>query len=527
MTAPAHPFRVPRLPLALVAIGAVARLIPYVRRPSLSFDEAMLSVNIASRSFGGLLRPLDYDQTAPPLYLWLTKCATLLAGVNEFALRSLPLIAGLLVPWATWRLGRRFLPEGAALFAGLVLALAPGLVQYAGVVKPYAIDALATVVLLDAASQVQQQDDARSWAWLISIGAIAVCLSTPALFVLAAIGTCLAIDKWRTRWACLVLGAVAWLGPFAAIYFTIYRSAAAGQFMQRFWASDFLTPASFGVHGRAYGILRNSFLEALLLRPSPGSLATIFCLVALLGIVWLGRKRGWRHVWLLVGPVVMTAIASSFRRYPFSWRLLQFAVPLVALWLAAGGVLLAYALRTLTGGRKVVWGLANLVALALLGVNVAHPYRTQPTRDLIADWKAKADPRDPVYVFQGSVPAWVIYTTDWSHPDSAWLEALAGVRKTPDADLELQRAGRREIIGHYTGIDWFTGGGASRPRVDPAWAGHETHRILGATSGVVWLLFAQSYRDEVPSLLRALSDSGLIRVYADSAPGAALYGYRK
>jgi hypothetical protein len=312
-----------------------------------------------------------------------------------------------------------------------------------------------------------------------------------------------------------------------AIYRGIYRGAAAGQFMQRFWAPDFLVPRAFGFHGRAYGILRNSFLEALLLRPTPTVLATIFCLMALLGIVWVGIRKGWGRAWLVVGPVVMTAVASSFRRYPFSWRLLQFAVPLAALWVAAGGVWLADGVGKWRGGKGVIGGLIGVLALVLLVVNISHPYRTPPTRNLIADWKARASPHDPVYVFQGAVPAWAIYTTDWTHPDSAWLAALAGVRGTPQADLDLERNGRREIIGHYTGVDWFPGGGASRQHPDSLWAGHEVHRIHGAGAGDVWLFFAQTYRDEVPSLLRALSDSGMVRVSADSGFGAALYRYRR
>ncbi|HZH39951.1 MAG TPA: glycosyltransferase family 39 protein [Gemmatimonadales bacterium] len=519
--------RLPRGVVAVTLIGAAARLIPYFRRPSFSFDEAMLSISIASRSFGGLLRPLEYGQTAPPLYLWLTKAVTVVAGVNELALRALPLLGGLLLPWAFWRLARRILPEGAALFASLVVALAPGLVQYSAIVKPYALDALVTVVLLDRALTARETDDSRSWAWLVGAGAVAACLSTPALFVLAAIGICLAIAKWRTRWAWLGLAALCWLGLFAAIYQGMYRTAAGSPFMQRFWAPDFLVPRAFGFHGRAYGILRNSFLEALLLRPSPAVAATLFCLVALLGIIWLVRRTGWGRTWLIAGPVVMTVVASSFRRYPFSWRLLQFTMPLVALWIAAAGAWLSEALQRWPRGRSTVPGLGALVALLLLTVNVSHPYRTPATRDLISDWKSRANPQDPVYVFQGSVPAWVIYTADWAGLDSAWMKALVTVGDTPQADLTVTRSGRREIIGHYAGIDWFPAGGATRPRVDPAWAGHEAHRILHAGGPDVWLLFAQTYRDEASSLLHALADSGMTRVYADSVSGAALYRYRR
>ncbi|HEX4561170.1 MAG TPA: glycosyltransferase family 39 protein [Gemmatimonadales bacterium] len=510
-----------RLLQVVVAAGAVLRLANYVRRPALSFDETMLSVNIGTRSFTGLLHTLDYDQVAPPLFLWLTRAVTRVGGMNEWTLRVLPLVAGLVLPLAVWRLARKLLPEGAALFAALIVALAPGLVQYAGIVKPYAIDALVTTVLLDLALEVRTRNDQRSWAWLIGIGALAIPLSAAALLILASIGICLTFSHWRTRWGALAVAAVLWLGFFALIYTTVYRDTAASVFMQRFWVHDFLIPRSFGIHGRAWGILKNSFIEALLLRPTPDLLAFFFCLVVLVGLVWITRQKGFFALWLLVGPVLFTGVASSVYRYPFSWRLLQFAVPLVALWLAAAGAAMTTVLGTM-GARAGV----AAVALVLVVVNVSHPYRTSPTRTLIDDWANRAGPTEPIYVFQGAVPAWAFYTSDWSHPDSAWLEALAQVHLNRDADLDLARAGRREIIGHYTGIQWYTVEGATQAHPDSTWPGHETRRIKASGSGNIWLLFTQTYKDEVPQLLRALADSGVTRVYADSARGASLYEYR-
>src|SRR5688500_19209739 len=84
--------------LAIVA-GAALRVWEYTRNRPLWLDEAMLGLNIASRSLGQLLRPLDYDQSAPLLYLWLERLAISMAGVSERSLRVVPFIAGLaLVP---------------------------------------------------------------------------------------------------------------------------------------------------------------------------------------------------------------------------------------------------------------------------------------------------------------------------------------------------------------------------------------------------------------------------------------------
>ncbi len=59
---------------AAVAIGAALRLCQFalVRR-SMWMDEAMMALNIPARSFASLLRPLDYNATAPFLFLWLER----------------------------------------------------------------------------------------------------------------------------------------------------------------------------------------------------------------------------------------------------------------------------------------------------------------------------------------------------------------------------------------------------------------------------------------------------------------------
>src|SRR5881398_1054368 len=110
---------------ALLAVGTVIRVVQFLYRPSLSVDEAMLALSIGSRSYGGLLRRLDYGQTAPVLFLWATRFVTRLGGVNEFTLRALPLAAGLAFPVVVWRLAGRLL-DGSRVAPGGPTARWPG-----------------------------------------------------------------------------------------------------------------------------------------------------------------------------------------------------------------------------------------------------------------------------------------------------------------------------------------------------------------------------------------------------------------
>src|SRR5262244_432629 len=90
------------LAVVLGLAGAAVRLRYFALRRPLWLDECMLALNVASRSARELLRPLDYGQAAPPLFLWIERLAVRLAGVTEPALRAWPLLAGVLLIALLW-----------------------------------------------------------------------------------------------------------------------------------------------------------------------------------------------------------------------------------------------------------------------------------------------------------------------------------------------------------------------------------------------------------------------------------------
>jgi hypothetical protein len=198
-------------------------------------------------------------------------------------------------------------------------------------------------------------------------------------------------------------------------------------------------------------------------------------------------------------------------------------MPLVAIWLAAG---FAAALERWNSGRRLVWSAAVVLLVALFGVNVTHPYREPPVRELIGELATRAAPSDPVYVFVGGIPAWAFYATDWSAPDAERLAVFAQTRNAPNDAIGLAYHGRTELVGRSAGIDWSPGVGPSQARPDTGWASSEAARIQAVTHGAIWLIFTQSYRTEVPDLLAALRARGGATDFTDERRGASLYRVR-
>ena len=133
---------------AFVGLGVLLRVVRYLMDYPLWWDEAFLAVNFIRRGYLDLLRPLDYSQVCPILFLWIELTVVKLAGFSEWSLRLFPLAcAGASVVVFRHVAGR--------VVRGVPLLLAVGIfavsfhpIRHAADVKPYASDLLVALVLL-------------------------------------------------------------------------------------------------------------------------------------------------------------------------------------------------------------------------------------------------------------------------------------------------------------------------------------------------------------------------------------------
>lgn len=510
-----------RVLIAVLALGAAVRVGYYLARPSFTIDETTLSLDLGMRSFAELARPLASLQTAPILFLWGEKAFAAVLGVNEYALRLIPLAAGLLVPWSVWSVGRRILPEPAAVLATALVSLAPALIQYTVTVKPYILDALVTLVVLQCTLDLLlRPESARGWRWFGLVGVVGVLASFPAPFVLGGAATAVVLGmprSGRTVWR-LVASVAAWGAAWGVPYLYLYRPVATSWYMQQFWG-----PASFApLRAAGWWNLARALIMSLIGRPAPTAVVVTFA--ALAGWAfweWLSRLPRARAA--LVGvPLLLLLVASALGHYPLAARLLIFAVPLLVMALAA--------LISRAAERAPRVGLTVLVlsAVALVGVNIAHPYRPPAIRQAVQAIQRLSRPGEPVYLASGVIPAWALYTTDWTRPDTAyldWIERYAGtpgaaafhnnpprghpVGANEGADLRTRHGGRAELLALASGIQWQEGRGFGIPVVaDSGWAEREAARIAGVERPTVWLLQANSYPTTVQDLAAAMSGAG-------------------
>jgi len=408
------------IPLAtgvVLFIGIALRLRMYWFNRSLWFDETLLTLNILHRPFSELVPPLQYHQGAPFGFLVLEKAAVLAFGSSEYALRLVPLLAGIAALVLLYRLGRRMLPAPAALAAVGLFAFSVQQIGYSTEVKPYSMDTAVALLVTLTAIRAAETTRRRDLVILALTGAAAVWFSYPAAFVLAGTGICLAAAALsRRHWGNvgkLAVVGLAWTVSCVACYVETLRGVAQDTFVRDIWS------AAFVPWDASYWTLEWIVDQTLGVFHAPVGMTLsglgVFTFIA----GWMAGDDQWRlRRWMLASPLAVAFAGAALHRYPFDGRFLNFAVPAILIVVSLGIARVASAT-----GRT-----APFVGLALVGLMFLHPLRDtaylaarptgfeeiRPVLDYVRQHEVAGD---ALYLYWRTEPAFAYYSERWKDDD--------------------------------------------------------------------------------------------------------------
>jgi hypothetical protein len=398
--------------LGLVALGVAWRLVRYLLQFPIWGDEAFICVNLLDRDYLGLLKPLDYRQVAPVLFLWSELTAYHLLGGSELAIRLMPFLTGLGSLFLFWRLTRSILNPVAALLAVGIFAVSYYPVRHSCEVKPYAFDLFWSLALLvPAASWLAQPE---RWVWLVALlclTLIALGASYPAVFVAGAVSLVLLPVLWQKRdWKAWTLFAI--YNLVAALSFWIYyRLAGVEQFRSTgatenwYWSEWFPPTEPMAL----FKWLLAAHTGNMLAYPAGGSsgASTGTLILCLFGLWEFYRGRRWSMLLLCLAPFGLTLLAAALHRYPYggSARVAQHLAPAICLMAGNGAAMLIYRLaRSQTAQQRCLAGVSIVLALfAVVGMvrDWRKPYKTPADaqlRDIVRNIARQAKPNDQIVV---------------------------------------------------------------------------------------------------------------------------------
>lgn len=398
-----------------LCIGAILRTLMYLSDRCLWIDECMLALNIATRSWSGLLEPLEWNQGAPLGYLLLVKGITQWAGISEGSLRSVSFLCSLASLAGFAVLSWRLLPPWAAVGAIALYSISPGLVSYAGECKQYACDTVVTVGLLLLAERLQRHGSWHAMLGMALGGMAALWFSHPAAFVLAGIGVSFLIQtvhqKQVRRFLSLALMGLSWMMSFSVLYFLHLRYLAHNDYLQRYWQEHFLPLTGLGTvnwlwdHGLGWCAVTVGSSGALV----GGGLA-------IWGGIVLGRtRREWTI--LVVGVVGAALVAAAGHRYPLAGRMVLFLTPLLILLMAAGG----WSIWRMCTPQASLIAAFLLVTVLLSAASQSfrecrRPSRSEEIRPLLEVVRQQWRNGDKVLVLRSALPAFLFYTHETPFP---------------------------------------------------------------------------------------------------------------
>lgn len=386
-----------RLTWVLIGIGIALRLTRWLLRYPLWHDEAFLAVNFIDRGWGDLLRPLDYLQVSPIGFLFLEQLAVRTFGFHEWSLRLVPMLAGIAALFVFQGLARRLLEPRAALLAIGVLAVSQPALRHANEVKPYSLDLLMAVVLLDLGARCLGRPGRPGLlAAFAVIAPIGLLLSMPAVFVAGGIFLALAAPVLRSgrraSIAALASFGLALVGGFGVLMIVSLRTpqnAILREFyLDDYWAASF-PPFSEGLTAVA-GWLVTIHAGNLFAYPIGGeagaSAMTFGC--AIIGGIGLARGRAWPALLALLAPFGLTLVAAALRQYPYGGeaRIAQHLAPAICLLAALGADRLIVRVRRpqvrLLLTRGLIAGLV-VIGAAQFALSLVRPYQ------LDSSWRAR------------------------------------------------------------------------------------------------------------------------------------------
>ncbi len=341
-----------------VGLGMLLRIARYAMNYPLWWDEAFVAVNFIRRDYFDLLRPLDYGQVCPVLFLWAELAVVKLLGFSEWSLRLFPLACSVAsVPLFRYAAGR--VVRGVSLLLAVaIFAVSYHPIRHAADVKPYASDLLAAVAVLALALDWLRRPKRVGRLWtLAGIAPVVLGLSHPSVFVVGGVivGLAPAVvrDGRRSVWIAYLSLDFVTVVSFLVLYLTFTRHQAAASLapMQVQWRAGFPPLHGLWAMARWFVTVHTGDVFAY---PCGGERGASILSLALfiVGAVAMWRCR--RKVILLtcLAPFGLALMAAAIRRYPYGGvtdgspaRVMQYLVPSICLLAGVGGAALLGRIR--------------------------------------------------------------------------------------------------------------------------------------------------------------------------------------
>ena len=397
-----------------IGLGVGIRFFQFFYNRSLWYDEATLALNIIEKDFWELVLPLDYNQVAPILYLFLQKGTTLILGDYDFVLRISSLVGGLLFLYLSYQLSKLLLNHSGGLITTAILSLSYPLIYYTSEAKPYILDALTFVILFLFYFKSNKN---KKWKIYFSVaGVFSVWFSFSSIFVLTSLGLLAIMENPILKISLKKFTQLCWmhlpwvLSFLFSYYFIISGHSNSGQ-MTKFWDAHFM-PSVFPIDEF---IVWNAvhFVQLFYTILGFDKIVSILGISIFIYALYFMIKTKKTEIVALCFPLFLHLILSHFHIFPFAERLILYSAFTIAFFISVGLTRLYDSHLLPKEIKKLYFVLIAILLTNLSFVSIKKlPIEREEIKLALEILNEKIEPTDNLYIYYGAVPAIKFHRND-------------------------------------------------------------------------------------------------------------------
>ncbi len=304
-------------------IGIVLRLKFYITNYPLWHDECSLAMSIINKNIWEYFGLLDYNQSAPPIFMMITKLFANMFGIKEFVLRILPFICGIASIPVFYYFSKMFLDKKFALvIVNFLFAINYHLIHYSLEFKQYSSDVLLFMLCCILCSKVDLKNiSLNKFILLTGIFTIAPMISIPTVFViLGFLIHQIVLHKKEILKNILIVSGITF--SIWAIY--AFSTLLPQKFIMDglyYWENSFIT---FNLKS-LLGLIRINLLYYL----HPNKFILFDLILLITGLCFLLKDFKNKSSAILSLSLFFIAITSYLRQYPIFERVSLYLIPVI------------------------------------------------------------------------------------------------------------------------------------------------------------------------------------------------------
>ncbi|MDR1372895.1 MAG: hypothetical protein LBJ17_07265 [Dysgonamonadaceae bacterium] len=452
---------------AVIAAGILVALLQFLNNHEMVQDEARVVFNIKDRSFAGLLRPLDYVQVAPILFLWITKALSFISPTSEQVYRVFPFVCFAATLFLFLKFLNHYVKDKYAVVIILAFYTFNNMVLFFATeqVKQYMGDVLVLfIIYYITAVRAFKTDRTRLLALGIA-GTVFVFLSNVAPVILFTAGVYLFYEEFfvtgRRRILPYLPVFAAWLGSFAVYYFNFIADHPTYEFMADFWDYSFMPYHSLGATFHFLVERSEWTLSFFFPYSTPYLLKILFPAV---GFAVLVYRRNFRLLILVLVPIMLHLILSAFRLYPVDVRMMLYLFPGIALLIGTGVYEISrFVLSFVKPVYFRVFALSVPVVLMVYYIGFLRPHQKQrEVKETMEYVNANIQEGEKIYLH------WFVICNYLFYSDQGILDNMKKSQITDGQWTEFIAYKRGDLVQEFAGLKgrtWFLISGDSDEKI--------------------------------------------------------------